>query len=465
MANQSTMLNGQFEFRFLNPMGTRSRSHGPAAHSAITTLNMEVSTAIEVINNSDRSYNEKKHMRKLVRNGGLVPATFDAVPNFDEILGDFPVVDEIPVDFPVDDEILADFSVANWPEAAQDLLSPTIDFLDAFNAVFMHGCITARTPVNCVNLKDFLEDYLHRANTAYATLIVEAVSTHAEVDPSSTRVSVQRFIVIRSKCGLPLFGMIVAEYPQNCGSTLNAGRLYVKYIDSCSMVKLPNDTPNPYSDVVSGYLTFASLLGYKFAHIWSCPPDPIQECDHGPSYSETLGGDRLETYIFPKRGVTVKDQTSLDNWYKNVLDRGGWYYQILNSNNVPPSMLVIPAFCEYTKHSSIAEGVSLHGHVFVVHLRTTDASSAAWEVVQSGQRIETIRSRFRDMVFATEHAAAIREFMELICMPSLLHHAMPEQCMLLHCTPLERCADRRQVTERHRLYLNQLDLPYPCTFW
>lgn len=415
---------------------------------------MEVSTAIEVINNSDRSYNEKKHLRKLVRNGGLVPATFDAVPNFDEILGDFPV----------DDEILADFSVANWPEAAQDLLSPTIDFLDAFNAVFMHGCITARTPNNCVNLKDFLEDYLHRANTAYATLIVEAVSTHAEVDPSSTRVSVQRFIVIRSKCGLPLFGMIVAEYPQNCGSTLNAGRLYVKYIDSCSMVKLPKGTPNPYSDVISGYLTFASLLGYKFAHIWSCPPDPFQECGRERSFSETLGGDRLETYIFPKRGVSVMDQTSLDNWYANVLDRGGWFYEILNDNNVPPSMLVIPAFCEYTKHSAIAEGVSLHGHVFAVHLRTTDASSAAWEYIQSGESIEYILSRFRGKVFATEYAADIREFMELVCTPSPLHHAIGP-CMLPSHSPQERCANRAQVTARHKLYLNQLHLPYPCTFW
>jgi hypothetical protein len=52
---------------------------------------MEVNTAIEVINGSDRSSDEKKHLRKLVRNGGLVPATFAEAPNFDEILDDFPV--------------------------------------------------------------------------------------------------------------------------------------------------------------------------------------------------------------------------------------------------------------------------------------------------------------------------------------------------------------------------------------
>jgi hypothetical protein len=53
---------------------------------------MELNTAIEVINGSDRSSDEKKHLRKLVRSGGLMPATFAGTPNFDEILDDFPVL-------------------------------------------------------------------------------------------------------------------------------------------------------------------------------------------------------------------------------------------------------------------------------------------------------------------------------------------------------------------------------------
>ena len=52
---------------------------------------MEVNTAIEVINSSGRSADEKKHLRKLIRNGGLLPASFAGTPNFDEILDDFPV--------------------------------------------------------------------------------------------------------------------------------------------------------------------------------------------------------------------------------------------------------------------------------------------------------------------------------------------------------------------------------------
>lgn len=52
---------------------------------------MEVNTAIGVINSSDRSPDEKKHLRKLVSNGGLLPARFAGIPNFEEILDDFPV--------------------------------------------------------------------------------------------------------------------------------------------------------------------------------------------------------------------------------------------------------------------------------------------------------------------------------------------------------------------------------------
>jgi hypothetical protein len=53
---------------------------------------MELNAAIEVINGSDRSSDEKKHLRKLVSNGGLLPARFAGTPNFDEILDDFPVL-------------------------------------------------------------------------------------------------------------------------------------------------------------------------------------------------------------------------------------------------------------------------------------------------------------------------------------------------------------------------------------
>jgi hypothetical protein len=51
---------------------------------------MEVNVAVAVINSSDRTSAEKKHLRTLVRSGRILPASFAGSPDFDEILGDFP---------------------------------------------------------------------------------------------------------------------------------------------------------------------------------------------------------------------------------------------------------------------------------------------------------------------------------------------------------------------------------------
>ena len=52
---------------------------------------MDINAAIKVINASDRRADEKSHLRRLVRKGGLLPATFAGAPDFDEILQDFPM--------------------------------------------------------------------------------------------------------------------------------------------------------------------------------------------------------------------------------------------------------------------------------------------------------------------------------------------------------------------------------------
>jgi hypothetical protein len=52
---------------------------------------MDINSAINVINGSDRTADEKKHLRKLVRSGALVPSAFDGIPNFDEIIEDYPI--------------------------------------------------------------------------------------------------------------------------------------------------------------------------------------------------------------------------------------------------------------------------------------------------------------------------------------------------------------------------------------
>ena len=51
---------------------------------------MDVNGAVAVINTSHCSSEEKKHLRTLVRSGGILPASFAGTPDFEEILEDFP---------------------------------------------------------------------------------------------------------------------------------------------------------------------------------------------------------------------------------------------------------------------------------------------------------------------------------------------------------------------------------------
>jgi hypothetical protein len=52
---------------------------------------MDVNSAINVINGSDRTPDEKNHLIRLVYAGKLVPNAFDGIPNYDQILEDYPI--------------------------------------------------------------------------------------------------------------------------------------------------------------------------------------------------------------------------------------------------------------------------------------------------------------------------------------------------------------------------------------
>jgi hypothetical protein len=47
--------------------------------------------AIEIIKGCDRSAEEKLHLRRLVRDGAILPARFAGTPNFADVLEEFPV--------------------------------------------------------------------------------------------------------------------------------------------------------------------------------------------------------------------------------------------------------------------------------------------------------------------------------------------------------------------------------------
>jgi hypothetical protein len=52
---------------------------------------MDINSAIDVINGSRRSSDEKKHLRQLVRSGKVLASVFYGTPDYDEIIEDYPI--------------------------------------------------------------------------------------------------------------------------------------------------------------------------------------------------------------------------------------------------------------------------------------------------------------------------------------------------------------------------------------
>jgi hypothetical protein len=52
---------------------------------------MDINSAINVINGSDRTPNEKNHFKRLVFAGKLVPNAFNGIPIYDQILEIYPI--------------------------------------------------------------------------------------------------------------------------------------------------------------------------------------------------------------------------------------------------------------------------------------------------------------------------------------------------------------------------------------
>jgi len=92
-----------------------------------------------------------------------------------------------------------------------------------------------------------------------------------------------------------VFAMYTYEYPFCRQASSNVGRVYIGYLDSSSHYE--GSTPyGPYRTIINGYLEYVSALGYKHAHIWSCPP---REGKH---------------YIFQKVENSNRTQQDLNSW-------------------------------------------------------------------------------------------------------------------------------------------------------
>ncbi|ESN92560.1 hypothetical protein HELRODRAFT_95876, partial [Helobdella robusta] len=100
------------------------------------------------------------------------------------------------------------------------------------------------------------------------------------------------------------FGMHVQEYGSDCPMP-NSRRVYIAYLDSVHFFQPRHLRTTVYHEILIGYLEYAKIQGYEWAHIWACPPsegdDYIFHC-HPPD----------QKIPKPKR---------LQDWYKKMLDK------------------------------------------------------------------------------------------------------------------------------------------------
>ena len=92
-----------------------------------------------------------------------------------------------------------------------------------------------------------------------------------EAFPEEIKYRARAFFAFQEKDGKEIcfFGLHSQEY-KDCGSP-NNDRVYIGYLDS---VKIINDRirSEVYMELILGYFEFCGRLGYRFGHIWSCPP-------------------------------------------------------------------------------------------------------------------------------------------------------------------------------------------------
>jgi hypothetical protein len=133
----------------------------------------------------------------------------------------------------------------------------------------------------------------------------------------------QRQILSSSDVEIPIFAMFVTEYPRQFGTVVNEGRVYISYLEKTGFYSFHADNaegrvPPPYADCVRGYIQYVKMLGYRYVHIWSSPPDKSANTDGN--------GQFYHVFKTEKVGCKVAAQEQLDNWYRSLLIEESWLF-------------------------------------------------------------------------------------------------------------------------------------------
>ena len=65
--------------------------------------------------------------------------------------------------------------------------------------------------------------------------------------------------------------MHVQEYNHDCPDP-NARRVYLGYLDSVYFFQPSYMRTKLYHELIIGYLEYCGIMGYRYCHIWACPP-------------------------------------------------------------------------------------------------------------------------------------------------------------------------------------------------
>ncbi len=94
-----------------------------------------------------------------------------------------------------------------------------------------------------------------------------------------------------------LFCLYVQEFDESCPEP-NKSRVYVAYLDSVEYFRPRECRTMVYQELMSGYLKWAQVRGFKQCHIWACPPQRgdnfIFWCH--PPHQRTPSRDRLTAW-------------------------------------------------------------------------------------------------------------------------------------------------------------------------
>lgn len=122
------------------------------------------------------------------------------------------------------------------------------------------------------------------------------------------------YFVYRQKCILLfqridgidvcLFCLYVQEFDESCPEP-NKSRVYIAYLDSVEYFRPRRLRTDVYYEIIISYLKWAQTRGFKYGHIWACPPQR---------------GDNFIFWCHPSQQRTPS-RDRLTSWYNAMLSR------------------------------------------------------------------------------------------------------------------------------------------------